>query len=229
MISFQRHTSLRTGLTSRSFLCLSPWTMFHCWGNIPFSNPIIVPDSIKKFHISEIINSNCTIQFEFFRNCSCIVLCKICSWIKIGDPFFKIKYLLVQNEKQVKQASAMSLQVCPAMSLSSGDGDQKVESACHVPDARSDHRCFSDEECGVDAINCRRRSCSIAGYCGLWLLLWYIYKQALFLVIQQIDLKRKKESWYKNVRMQRRPCLSGVWSNTSSVRLNTRKKQVEEF
>ncbi|WCJ36032.1 Alpha-mannosidase I MNS5 [Euphorbia peplus] len=65
----------------------------------------------------------------------------------------------VKNEKK---RSAMSVQECPAMSFGS--------SACHVADARKDHRCLSNDECGVDSNNCRRRSCSMAGYCGLWLL-----------------------------------------------------------
>ncbi|KAF2316039.1 hypothetical protein GH714_040834 [Hevea brasiliensis] len=90
---------------------------------------------------------------------------------RLPETYIPSNWTYIKNEKQVKQASAMSQQVCPAMSSSSGDDDQGVESACHVPDARSDHRCFSDEECGVDAISCRRRSCSIAGYCGLWLFI----------------------------------------------------------
>lgn len=78
--------------------------------------------------------------------------------------------LTMQNEKPRARASAMSMQVCPALALSPEPGEQQIESACHIPDARADHRCLSDEDCGVDSINCRRRSCSIAGYCGLWLL-----------------------------------------------------------
>lgn len=62
----------------------------------------------------------------------------------------------------------MSLQVCPAMTLNSG---QHIESACHISDVRSDHRCLTDNDCGVDATTCRRRSCSMAGYCGLWLFI----------------------------------------------------------
>ena len=75
-----------------------------------------------------------------------------------------MKFLLVQSEKQGRRTSAMSLQVCPA------NDNQQVESACHITDARADHRCFTDDECGVDSTTCRRRSCSMAGYCGLWLL-----------------------------------------------------------
>lgn len=74
------------------------------------------------------------------------------------------EFLVLQSEKAYK-ISAMSMQVCPAVTLSSG---KHIESGCHVPDARSDHRCFADEDCGVDSTTCRRRSCSMAGYCGLW-------------------------------------------------------------
>ena len=48
------------------------------------------------------------------------------------------------------------------MNLKSG---QHIESACHIPDARSDYRCLTDEDFGVDATTCRRRSCSI-----LWVM-----------------------------------------------------------
>ncbi|KAB5524933.1 hypothetical protein DKX38_022682 [Salix brachista] len=90
--------------------------------------------------------------------------------IKCEDQLGDLSVLIVQDEKQTKRSSAMSLQVCPALSLNAGHGEQLVESACHVPDARSDHKCFGDEECGVDSTSCRRRSCSMAGYCGLWLV-----------------------------------------------------------
>uniref|UniRef100_A0A0E0CRA8 alpha-1,2-Mannosidase n=1 Tax=Oryza meridionalis TaxID=40149 RepID=A0A0E0CRA8_9ORYZ len=43
------------------------------------------------------------------------------------------------------------------------------ESACHVPDVLPTHRCRTDDDCGVEAVSCRRRTCSMAGYCGLWL------------------------------------------------------------
>ncbi|XP_022135212.1 alpha-mannosidase I MNS5 isoform X1 [Momordica charantia] len=76
----------------------------------------------------------------------------------------------IKGENSSRRLSAMSLQVCPASSLNTaGDGGQPIESACHILDARADHRCFSDEECGVDSTTCRRRSCSTSGYCGLWL------------------------------------------------------------
>lgn len=67
----------------------------------------------------------------------------------------------------------MSSQVCPSTTLNSREygGDRRIESACHIPDSHSDYRCLSDEECGVDSTTCRRRSCSMAGYCGLWLVI----------------------------------------------------------
>ncbi|KAG9449835.1 hypothetical protein H6P81_009800 [Aristolochia fimbriata] len=67
-----------------------------------------------------------------------------------------------------KHTSAMSMQVCP-ITTPGGYGNRQVESACHVHDTREDHRCKTDEDCGVDSMTCRKRTCSIAGYCGLWL------------------------------------------------------------
>ncbi|PIN26416.1 Glycosyl hydrolase, family 47 [Handroanthus impetiginosus] len=77
----------------------------------------------------------------------------------------------VKSEGQPKRASAMSLRICPAATPNCRHNHQTLESVCHVPDASTDHRCLTDEECGVDSISCRRRSCSMAGYCGLWLSL----------------------------------------------------------
>lgn len=66
----------------------------------------------------------------------------------------------------------MSLQVCPGIGPSSeGTSIHQVESVCHIPDVRADHRCVTDDDCGVEADSCRRRTCSMAGYCGLWLLI----------------------------------------------------------
>ncbi|KAJ6411696.1 hypothetical protein OIU84_008302 [Salix udensis] len=89
---------------------------------------------------------------------------------RLPEIYIPSNWTYVKDEKQTKRSSAMSLQVCPALSLNAGNGEQLAESACHVPDARSDHKCFGDEECGVDSTSCRRRSCSMAGYCGLWLV-----------------------------------------------------------
>ncbi|XP_057817215.1 alpha-mannosidase I MNS5 isoform X3 [Cryptomeria japonica] len=66
--------------------------------------------------------------------------------------------------------SAMSSKLCPVVKVSPVQGKFWVESACHVLDKRSNHKCQSDKECGVDATTCRQRTCSIAGYCGLWLV-----------------------------------------------------------
>ncbi|KAK1310430.1 putative alpha-mannosidase I MNS5 [Acorus calamus] len=74
----------------------------------------------------------------------------------------------VKSEDTIIRDSALSLQVCPATYLARSGGPQ-AESACHIPDARVDHRCRNDQQCGIDSINCRKRTCSIAGYCGLWL------------------------------------------------------------
>ncbi|KAK1427776.1 hypothetical protein QVD17_16471 [Tagetes erecta] len=77
----------------------------------------------------------------------------------------------IKINTQKKQASAMSMQVCPANLLNHRRDGQEIESVCHVPDMRDDHRCLTDDDCGIDSTNCRRRSCSMAGYCGLWLFI----------------------------------------------------------
>ncbi|CAI0398897.1 unnamed protein product [Linum tenue] len=89
---------------------------------------------------------------------------------RLPEAYIPSNWTYVKSRMPTERASAMSLQVCPATSLSLGEGQQPIESVCHVVDARGDHRCLRDEECGVDATSCRSRSCSIAGYCGLWLL-----------------------------------------------------------
>lgn len=89
---------------------------------------------------------------------------------KFPEEYTLANNTFIQRASKVRRASAMSLQVCPAMTAStSRQAYQKLESACHVADARIDYRCLTDEDCGVDATSCRRRSCSIAGFCGLWL------------------------------------------------------------
>ncbi|CAM8885692.1 unnamed protein product [Rhodiola kirilowii] len=85
---------------------------------------------------------------------------------RFPETFTLTNWTSVQSGRQFRQSSAMSLQVCPATTL-----DHKIESACHITDNREDHRCLSDDDCGVDSTNCRRRSCSVAGYCGLWLFI----------------------------------------------------------
>ncbi|PSS07817.1 Alpha-mannosidase [Actinidia chinensis var. chinensis] len=90
---------------------------------------------------------------------------------RLPETYIPSNWTFVESEQKAKRVSAMSLQVCPAITLKSGHVSEKVESVCHIPDVREDHRCLVDEDCGTDAISCRRRSCSMAGYCGLWLFI----------------------------------------------------------
>lgn len=91
---------------------------------------------------------------------------------RLPEAYIPTNWSFVKEERQVRQASSMSLQVCPATTRNTGEhNSQWIESACHVPDVRSDHRCIADEDCGIDSTTCRRRSCSIAGFCGLWLFI----------------------------------------------------------
>lgn len=90
---------------------------------------------------------------------------------KLPDTYIPTNWTYVKSEMNTRRASAMSLQLCPATTLRSGNDGQQIESACHITDARGNHRCISDGDCGIDSTSCRRRSCSIAGYCGLWLLI----------------------------------------------------------
>ncbi|KAK4437165.1 Alpha-mannosidase I MNS5 [Sesamum alatum] len=88
---------------------------------------------------------------------------------RLPEAYLPSNWTSVKSEEQPKRASAMSLRICPASQLNCRNNHSPLESVCHIPDARSDHRCLSDEDCGVDSTTCRRRSCSMAGYCGLWL------------------------------------------------------------
>ncbi|GAB4845611.1 Alpha-mannosidase I mns5 [Ancistrocladus abbreviatus] len=91
---------------------------------------------------------------------------------RLPNAYIMTNHTHIERPNRARRTSALSSQVCPVTTLNSdGGGPQMVESACHVPDAHGDHRCFSDDDCGVDATTCRRRSCSMAGYCGLWLLI----------------------------------------------------------
>lgn len=74
----------------------------------------------------------------------------------------------MQIQQHYHQESAMTQQICPATNLVQKVG-YEVKSVCHVPDARTDHRCKVNYDCGTDSITCRDRSCSLVGYCGLWL------------------------------------------------------------
>ncbi|KAL6524395.1 Alpha-mannosidase I mns5 [Orobanche hederae] len=86
---------------------------------------------------------------------------------RIPEAYIPSNWTSVKSQEQPKRASAMSLRLCPAANCR--DNHHSLESACHIPDARPDHRCLNDEDCGVDSTSCRWRSCSMAGYCGLWL------------------------------------------------------------
>ncbi|XP_050378934.1 alpha-mannosidase I MNS5 [Argentina anserina] len=91
---------------------------------------------------------------------------------RLPDAYIQTNWTSLKTEREVRRTSSMSKQVCPSMSLNSWEcAGQQIESACHIPDVHSDHRCLTDDECGVDSTNCRRRSCSMAGYCGLWLFI----------------------------------------------------------
>lgn len=71
----------------------------------------------------------------------------------------------IQNPGQIKKPSAMARNECPGTTL---DYRPQFESLCHVPDVHIDHSCSNDKECGIDSVNCRHRTCSLAGYCGDW-------------------------------------------------------------
>ncbi|XP_059645034.1 alpha-mannosidase I MNS5 isoform X1 [Cornus florida] len=90
------------------------------------------------------------------------------SWHERIPTYIQSNGTSVKSENLAKRAHAMSLRVCPATTLNSGHSSQRIESACHIHDARGDHRCSTDDDCGVDSTTCRQRSCSMAGYCGLW-------------------------------------------------------------
>ncbi|KAF8378329.1 hypothetical protein HHK36_029668 [Tetracentron sinense] len=91
---------------------------------------------------------------------------------RLPEAYIPTNWTSVKNGKQSQRASALSLQLCPATIASTGgNAGYWFESACHVPDARTDHRCIADEDCGIDSTTCRQRTCSMASYCGLWLLI----------------------------------------------------------
>ncbi|RWR77120.1 alpha-mannosidase I MNS5-like protein [Cinnamomum micranthum f. kanehirae] len=88
---------------------------------------------------------------------------------KLPETYALNNWTSAKDENQVIRASAMSLQVCPDTLTLRRNGSPSVGSACHVLDARADHRCLVDEDCGIELTTCRKRTCSLAGYCGLWL------------------------------------------------------------
>ncbi|GKD94536.1 alpha-mannosidase I MNS5, partial [Tanacetum coccineum] len=84
---------------------------------------------------------------------------------RLPGSYIPSNWTSIKIATQKIHASAMSMQVCPANLLTPGRDGQPIESVCHVPDTRDDHRCLTDDDCGIDSTNCRRRSCSMAGYC----------------------------------------------------------------
>ncbi|KAL5212754.1 hypothetical protein ABZP36_023601 [Zizania latifolia] len=74
----------------------------------------------------------------------------------------------VKDDSQPIRVSALTSQVCPE-TVSRQSVGSPWESACHIPDVFPTHRCRTDDDCGVESASCKRRTCSTAGYCGLWL------------------------------------------------------------
>ncbi|PAN08059.1 hypothetical protein PAHAL_1G383700 [Panicum hallii] len=80
-------------------------------------------------------------------------------------------WTFVKDESQPIRVSALSSQVCPETVFQKSVGSP-WESACHVPDVHASHRCRTDDDCGIEAVTCKKRTCSMAGYCGLWLVIY---------------------------------------------------------
>ncbi|CAL9176886.1 unnamed protein product [Musa hybrid cultivar] len=89
---------------------------------------------------------------------------------KLPEAYIPANWTSVKNENQAIRLSALSQQVCPA-TTTGGSISLQIESACHIPDLHADHRCRIDDECGIDSTTCRKRVCSMAGFCGLWLFI----------------------------------------------------------
>ncbi|KAL3697129.1 hypothetical protein R1sor_011205 [Riccia sorocarpa] len=74
-----------------------------------------------------------------------------------------------QEMKRESKDNALDFRICPNLQWKGcRNCSRRVESACHVLDNQAGHRCKLDADCGVDAVSCRRRSCSASGYCGTW-------------------------------------------------------------
>ncbi|KAJ0986720.1 hypothetical protein J5N97_005076 [Dioscorea zingiberensis] len=86
---------------------------------------------------------------------------------RLPQTYIPTNWTSFKSENHPNPVSAMQSQVCPATSTGGNTGIL-LESACHIPDMRTNHRCITHEECGTDATSCRQRMCSMAGYCGLW-------------------------------------------------------------
>nr|AWA44947.1 alpha-1,2-Mannosidase [Saccharum officinarum] len=90
---------------------------------------------------------------------------------KFPAAYVPSNWTFVKDEIQPIRVSALSSQVCPETIFRKSVGTP-WESACHVPDAHASHRCRTDDDCGIEAITCKKRTCSMAGYCGLWLVIY---------------------------------------------------------
>ncbi|KAE8812822.1 ER degradation-enhancing alpha-mannosidase-like protein 1 [Hordeum vulgare] len=80
-------------------------------------------------------------------------------------------WTVVKDDNQPIRASALSSKVCPETIFRQNVGSP-WESACHVPDVFPSHKCRADDDCGIESVTCKRRTCSMAGYCGLWLAVY---------------------------------------------------------
>jgi len=89
---------------------------------------------------------------------------------KFPATHFPRNWTFVKDETQPIRVSALSSQVCPETVFQKSVGSP-WESACHVPDVHASHRCRTDDDCGIEAVTCKKRTCSMAGYCGLWLVI----------------------------------------------------------
>lgn len=88
---------------------------------------------------------------------------------KLPDSYIPHNWTRVKSEDEVLQRSSMSRQVCPV--TAPANTIRRIESACHIPDNCPGHRCRTNDDCGIDSTNCRQRTCSLAGYCGLWVFI----------------------------------------------------------
>eukprot|EP00271_Cylindrocystis_brebissonii_P003779 TRINITY_DN15030_c0_g1_i1.p1 TRINITY_DN15030_c0_g1~~TRINITY_DN15030_c0_g1_i1.p1 ORF type:complete len:590 (-),score=76.24 TRINITY_DN15030_c0_g1_i1:830-2599(-) len=78
----------------------------------------------------------------------------------------------IQPSALMAQESLMGRRRCPNLRYQAIHGRSARRmplSVCHVHDRKESHRCRSDRDCGVEAGSCRRRTCSPALWCGVWL------------------------------------------------------------
>ncbi|PKA51466.1 putative alpha-mannosidase I MNS5 [Apostasia shenzhenica] len=87
---------------------------------------------------------------------------------KLPEYYVQHNCTRAKSKGHAFRVSSMTQQLCPATTRTLNNGGPYLESACHVPDFRIDHSCRTDDECGTDSTTCRKRTCSVAGYCGLW-------------------------------------------------------------